>query len=94
MPYLLIRQRFTDYEQWRAAFDSVAEQRTALGLETVIAAPAPDDPDQAVVLFRFDDLAQVRRHFPSPELADAHERGGVLPGSTEAVFLAEVPASD
>lgn len=94
MPYLLIRQRFADHDQWRSAFDSLAEQRAALGLETVAVTRAPDDPTLAVVLFRFDDIARVRRHFPSPELADAHERGGVVPGSTEAVFLTEAPPPD
>ncbi|MBB4929622.1 heme-degrading monooxygenase HmoA [Lipingzhangella halophila] len=93
MPYLLVKQRFSDYTQWRTAFDSLDGQRTALGLDLVTVTRNMADPAEAVVLFRFDDMDQVRRHFPSPELEEAHRRGGVIEGSTQVTFLREAEAA-
>ncbi|MFW5417505.1 hypothetical protein J0910_12915 [Nocardiopsis sp. CNT-189] len=87
MPYLLIRQRFTEYDRWRAAFDSLAERRAGLGLSTLLVARDADEPDEAVVLFAFEDAERVRAHFPSPQLEEAHRKGGVVPGSTRLLFL-------
>ncbi|MGW3729064.1 hypothetical protein [Streptomyces sp. NPDC000851] len=93
MPYLLIRQGFADYNQWREAFDSLTEQRSAVGLETVVVTRDMGDPAEAVVLFRFDDIEQVKKHFPSPELEDAWRRGGVIEGSSQATFLLDAEQS-
>ncbi|GAA1098107.1 hypothetical protein [Nocardiopsis composta] len=87
MPYLLIRQRFTDYDRWREAFDSLDGRRSGLGLSTLLVARDADAPDEAVVLLGFDDAERVRAHFPSPQLEEAHRRGGVVPGSTRLLFL-------
>ncbi|MFF6774158.1 hypothetical protein ACFY8W_11390 [Streptomyces sp. NPDC012637] len=89
MAYLLIRQKFADYTQWREAFDSLAEQRSSLGLETVAVTRNMADPAEAVVLFRFDDIEQVRKHFPSPALEEAWRRGGVIEGTNQTIFLQE-----
>ncbi|WP_055586395.1 hypothetical protein [Peterkaempfera griseoplana] len=89
MPFLLIRQRFHEYVRWREAFDSLDDQRHALGLETVAVTRNMSDPTEAVVLFRFDDIEQVRKHFPSPALEDAWRRGGVVEGSNQVTFLRE-----
>lgn len=89
MPYVLIRQRFTDYTQWRGNFDSLDAQRDALGVAPVMVARDRDDPAEAVVLFRYDDEVRLRRHLTSPELAEAHRDGGVVEGSTRATFLNE-----
>jgi quinol monooxygenase YgiN len=89
MPYVLIRQRFTNYLQWRANFDSLAERREALGVIPMMVARDRDDPAEAVVLFRYDDDGLLRQHLTSPELAEAHRNGGVVEGSTRATFLDE-----
>ncbi|MDI3408141.1 hypothetical protein [Streptomyces cavernicola] len=90
MPFLLIRQKFADYAPWREAFDSLDEQRKALGLETVAVMRNMQDPSEAVVLFRFDDIERVKQHFPSPALEEAWRRGGVVEGSSEATFLQDL----
>ncbi|WP_406860827.1 hypothetical protein ABZO31_10345 [Streptomyces sp. HUAS MG47] len=90
MAYLLIRQKFADYSRWREAFESLAEQRKGLGLETVLVTRNTADPDEAVILFRFEDVEQVRRHFPSPQLEAAWRQGGVIEGTNQVTFLDEV----
>ncbi|MHB9753566.1 hypothetical protein ACYBSK_04195 [Streptomyces sp. BYX5S] len=89
MPLLLIRQKFTDYTQWRKAFDSLDAQRATLGLETVTVTRNMDDPHEAVVLFRFQNIDRLRQHFPSPALEEAWRRGGVMEGSNQVTFLRE-----
>ncbi|MFM9367296.1 hypothetical protein [Streptomyces sp. Da 82-17] len=91
MPFLLIRQKYADHTQWREAFDSLADQRAALGLETVAVTRNMNDPSEAVVLLRFDDIAQVEQHFPSPALEEAWRRGGVIEGTNEVTFLEDLP---
>jgi len=38
----------------------------------------PEDPNDVVLLFEFDDLAQARRFVESQEVRDAQQRGGVV----------------
>lgn len=90
MSYLLIRQKFADYATWRAAFDSLAQARERIGLRTVLVALNQQEPDEAIVVFDAGDPELARDHVVSPALRAAHERGGVIPGSTRATFL--VPA--
>jgi hypothetical protein len=87
MSHLLIRQKFTDYTTWRAAFDSLVDARERIGLRTALVALNQQDPDEAFVVFEVGDAELVRDHFVSPALRAAHERGGVIPGSTHATFL-------
>ena len=91
MPYLLIRQRFSDYPTWREAFDSLSDRRGEAGIRTVLVTRNSQEPDEAVVLFEFDDPARVREHVASGALSAAHERGGVIAGSTQAAFLETAP---
>ncbi len=87
MQYLLVRQRFTDYGTWRAAFDSLADMRSAAGMRTVLVSTNAEDPGEAVVLFECEDAQAMRMHATSEALRGAHERGGVLPGSNHATVL-------
>ncbi|TMR94251.1 hypothetical protein [Nonomuraea basaltis] len=87
MQHLLIRQRFSDYDTWRKAFDSLADTRQAFGMRTVLVSRNADQPDEAVVLFECADADGMRRHFASDALRDAHRRAGVVEGSTDATVL-------
>lgn len=87
MPYLLVRQKFTDYPQWRAAFDELAEQRAAEGIRTVLVTRNTEDLNEAVVLFEFTEIERVRRHFTSAALQDAHRSAGVTEGTVQATYL-------
>ncbi|GAA4925021.1 heme-degrading monooxygenase HmoA [Nonomuraea thailandensis] len=87
MEYLLIRQRFTDYDTWRAAFDELGEVRSAAGMRTVLVTVDAEQPEEAVVLFECDDAQAMRRHFASDALKEAHRKAGVVPGSNQASVL-------
>jgi hypothetical protein len=87
LPYLLIRQKFVDYAQWRTAYDDMADTRAQSGLRTVALTRNKADMDEIVVLFEFDDLARVKEYIQGPGLAEAWRRGGVVPDSNQATFL-------
>ncbi|MEW9556503.1 hypothetical protein [Nonomuraea sp. NPDC050783] len=87
MQYLLIRQRFTDYDVWRKAFDSLAPEREAAGLRLALLARNAADPDEVVVLFESTDTSDAARHAGSEALRDAHRRGGVVEGSSQITVL-------
>ncbi|KUH83018.1 MULTISPECIES: hypothetical protein [unclassified Mycobacterium] len=87
MPYALIRQRFTDYTRWRTAFDSVTEVRRAAGMNLVFVALNAADQQEAIVLFEVTDPQKAREHAGSQLLADAHQRAGVIDGSSHTLLL-------
>ncbi|NRQ36522.1 hypothetical protein HII36_32515 [Nonomuraea sp. NN258] len=87
MQYLLVRQRFSDYDTWRTAFESLAEVRSAAGMRTALVSVNAEDPQEAVVLFECADAQAMRQHFTSDALQEAHQRGGVIPGSSQATAL-------
>ncbi|MFG1978336.1 hypothetical protein ACGFJC_54230 [Nonomuraea fuscirosea] len=87
MQYLLIRQQFKNYETWRNAFDSLSERRSAGGMRTLLITRNADNPNEAVVLIECANAAEVAKHYASEALKDAHERGGVIEGSTQITVL-------
>ena len=87
MPYLLIRQKFEDYRQWRTAFDSLVERRRAAGMKQVVVSRNADDPTEAVVVFEVADAEDAQRHAASDALREAHRAGGVLEGTTQVTVL-------
>ena len=88
--FLLIRQRFTDYRRWREAFDSLTDVRREAGMTPVVVSRNVGDPHEVVVVFSVADQEQAKRHAGSDALRQAHQRGGVVEGSTEVTFLQDV----
>lgn len=87
MPYVLIRQKFTDYPAWRSAFDGMAAEREANGLRAVAVTRNQEDPDEAVVLFAITDVEAMRGYLGGAGLAAAWRRGTVLPETNQVIFL-------
>ncbi|TDC09716.1 hypothetical protein E1267_06715 [Nonomuraea longispora] len=87
MEYLLVRQRFTDYDRWRAAFDSLAEVRWAAGMRTALVSVNAEQPDEAVVLFECENAQAMRQHYASDALKEAHRQAGVVPESNHITVL-------
>lgn len=87
MPYLLIRQRFSDYRQWRTAFDSLSEKRSRAGMKQLVVSRNAEDPSEAVVVFEVADVEEAQRHASSDALRQAHSAGGVLEGTSQVTVL-------
>jgi hypothetical protein len=61
MPYLLVRQKFEDYKRWKPIFDEQGATRQQNGGQGGTLYRNADDPDEAVILFEWNNLENARR---------------------------------
>ena len=78
MPYLLVRQKVTDYEQWKSAFDAHSLTRQTHGSRGGQLFRNASDPNELVVLLEWDVLEQARQFAQSEELREVMQRAGVV----------------
>jgi antibiotic biosynthesis monooxygenase (ABM) superfamily enzyme len=93
MPYLLVRQKCEDYKRWKPIFDEHGTTRQENGGHGGTLYRNADDPDEAVTLFKWDNLENARRYAQSEDLRDALQRAGVTV-QPDVYFLEEVEKSD
>ena len=93
MPYLLVRQKFENYKRWKPIFDEHGAARQENGGQGGTLYRNADDPDEAVTLFKWDNLENARRYAQSEDLRDALQRAGVTV-QPDVYFLEEVEKSD
>jgi hypothetical protein len=78
MPYLLLRHKVTDYEQWKSAFDAQSVTRQANGSRGGQLFRSASDPNELVVLLEWDVLETARQYAQSEELRELMRRAGVV----------------
>jgi hypothetical protein len=78
MPYLLVRHRVTDYEQWKAVFDAHSLTRQANGSRGGQLFRNASDPNELLVLLEWDVLEKARQYAQSEELREVMQRAGVV----------------
>lgn len=78
MPYLLIRHRVRDYEQWKSAFDAHSLTRQANGSRGGQLFHNASDPNELIVLLEWDVLERARQFAQSEELREVMRRSGVV----------------
>ena len=78
MPYLLIRQKVTDYEKWKSAFDAHSVIRQANGSRGGQLFRNAADPNELVVLLEWDVLGRARQFAQSEEWREMIQRAGVV----------------
>ena len=78
MPYLLVRQKVTDYEKWKSAFDAHSVTRQANGSRGGQLFRNATDPDELIVLLEWHDLEKAREFARSEELREVMQRAGVV----------------
>jgi heme-degrading monooxygenase HmoA len=78
MPYLLVRQKVTDYEKWKSAFDAHSLTRQANGSRGGQLFRNASDPNELVVLLEWDVLERARQFAQSEELHEVMQRAGVV----------------
>jgi len=76
-----------DFAAWKATFDGAAEQRRATGQREHQILRSADDPNQFLIVVKWDSLDSARAFFSSDWLAQSEESAGVL--KTENAFFAE-----
>jgi heme-degrading monooxygenase HmoA len=78
MPYLLVRQKVTDYEQWKLAFDAHSVTRQANGSRGGQLFRNASDPNEVIMLFEWDVLENARQFAQSEEWHELMRRAGVV----------------
>jgi len=78
MPYLLVRHKVEDYEQWKPVFDhdhgATRERRGSQGGWILRNA---DDPNELVILLEWDSLENARGFAEADDFREAMQRAGV-----------------
>ena len=73
----VIRHNVRDYAAWRKGYDDVASMQKAGGVTEESVYQAKDNPNDVLVLHRFNSLDDAEKFFASQELKDAMQRNGV-----------------
>jgi heme-degrading monooxygenase HmoA len=82
MPYLLVRQIVTDYEQWKSAFDAHSVTRQANGSRGGQLFRNASDRNELVVFLEWDVLERARQFAQSEEWREVMQRAGVVDHSS------------
>ncbi len=78
MPYLLVRQKVTDYAQWKSTFDAHSVTRQTNGSRGGQLFRNTSDPHELIVLLEWDVLERARQFAQSEELREVMQRAGVV----------------
>jgi hypothetical protein len=89
MNYLLVRNRITDFDQWKRVLDLHALAQRDAGLKLRHVWRDFDSSYDLVLLFQVEDLPAARSFLSAPELAESAGAAGVVDG--EYRFLRDVP---
>jgi len=69
MPYLLVKQKVKNFDNWYAVFKSEAKAQKEAGLHDLILMHDIYDPNIILCLFKADDLERARAYTNSPNYA-------------------------
>ena len=91
MSYLIVRHTVEDFARWKPYFDSDAGVRKAAGSQGGELLRSPSNPNDVVIVFRWDSMEHARRFTQQPALAEIMQKAGVI-SMPEMTFLEEVEA--
>jgi len=88
MAYLFIRHKVKDYTAWKTTFDGLTETRRVGGEKSYQIFHPYDDPNNLVLFFEWDNLANARAFMANPDSQEVMGKAGVIE-APEAYFLVE-----
>lgn len=86
MQYVLIIHKIEDYDKWRPVFDEHMESRRDSGSKEAHVFRSADNPDEIVILYKWDNLDNAKKFFASSDLKAKMESAG-LKGMPNIHFL-------
>jgi hypothetical protein len=89
MNYLLVRNRITDFDQWKRVLDLHALAQREAGQTLRHVWRDLDSSNEILLLFEVANLPAARSFLSAPELAESGKAAGVVDG--EYRFLRDVP---
>jgi quinol monooxygenase YgiN len=78
MATTLVRHHVQDYDAWRRVYDEVAPMQRQGGVIEESVMRDKDDPNDVLVLHRFDTMSHAQQFFARDDLRDAMTRAGVV----------------
>jgi quinol monooxygenase YgiN len=78
MAYILVKQKVKDYTKWKTVFDENRSNRKQGGSEGGWVFQSSNDPNEIVVLLKWDNPENAKRFLESNELKKAMEQAGVV----------------
>jgi hypothetical protein len=78
MPYLVARDRFEDYAEWRRAWDAGAVARQAAGLKSAQLFRSAEAPNEILILCEVESLPQEIEYLQSQPSRERREHAGVV----------------
>ena len=78
MPFMLARDRFEDYAQWRQAWDAGAAARQAAGLKSAQLFRSADAPNEILILCEVEAVPQEVEYLQSQPSRERREHAGVV----------------
>ena len=89
MTYLLVRHKIKDFATWKPVFDEHAAARKANGSQGGHVFRNASNPNEIIVLLKWDNLANARKFTSSEELQKAMMKAGVA-DKPDIYFLDEM----
>ena len=77
MALSLVLHRVADYDAWRKIYDAFADAQKDGGVTEQSVHRMADDPDNVLVIHKFDTVEAAKAFFASTELKEAVQRAGV-----------------
>lgn len=88
MAGMLVQHKVLDFEKWKNVFDSQSAFRASSGEISGRIYRNASDPNQLVLVFKWDSVENAQKFAHSPELRAAMEKAGVE-GPPTITFLNE-----
>ena len=89
MAYLLVRHKVKDFSKWKSGFDAHGATRKKSGSKGGHLFRNAEDPNEVIILFRWDNLENARKFTGSEDLKQVMEKVGVI-DKPDIYFLDEV----
>jgi len=78
MPYMFIRSKVKDYDKWKTIFEEHAATRKTSGSKGGRLFRNNDDPNELILVFKWDSIENARKFAQSEDLKKRMQRAGVI----------------
>ena len=89
MSYVIVHHMVEDFARWKPFFDGDADARRAHGSQGCQLMRGADNPNEVVIVFKWDSLENARRFTQMPALREIMQQAGVVT-MPDFYFLEEV----
>jgi heme-degrading monooxygenase HmoA len=78
MPYMLVRHKVKDYDQWKLVFEENGSMRKGAGSKGSTVFRDAEDPDRVTVLIKWDSIENAIKFSKADDLRKAMMKAGVI----------------